>query len=96
MSTVFLRTTTESGPRTIVFSASEGDARLLAERLVLDFSTDVPPIVILPERPARASVAQIIVHRVKALDRELASIKRRSKQKSRQPSPAAILNIVRA
>lgn len=63
MSIVFLRTNTAHGPRTVVFTASNTDARLLADRLVLDRETDVPSMMILPDRPAYSSVAQILAQR---------------------------------
>lgn len=63
VSIVFLRTATDHGPRTIVFTTNNSDARLLSARLVLDKETDVPAMVILPDRPAYASVAQILAQR---------------------------------
>lgn len=63
MSIVFLRTITDHGPRTIVFTANDADARLLSARLVLDRETDVPAMMILPDRPAYSSVAQILAQR---------------------------------
>lgn len=63
MSIVFLRTITDHGPRTIVFTTNDADARLLSARLVLDRETDVPAMMILPDRPAYSSVAQIVAQR---------------------------------
>lgn len=76
MSLVFLRTKTDNGPRTIVFSAGEDQARLLADTAIFD------EIAILPSRPAYASVAQIVAQRTQELDRELAIIKRRNARRA--------------
>lgn len=70
MAIVFLLTKTDMGPRTIVFVASENDARLLSDTAKFE------AMAILPDRPAYASVAQIVAHRAKELDREIRKAKR--------------------
>lgn len=72
MAIIFLRTETENGPRTIVFVASDEDARLLSDTAKFD------AIAILPPRPAYASVAQIVAQRAQELDREISRIDRRN------------------
>lgn len=80
MAIIFLRTATEHGPRTIVFVATDEAARLLSE------TTNFDDIAILSERPAYASIAQIVAHRTQELDRELARIKRRNDRRRKDQS----------
>lgn len=83
MSIVFLRTATDHGPRTIVFSASESDARLLSERMMMDANTEVAPMMTLPDRGPYSSVAQIVAHRTKELDREIARLSWRNARRDK-------------
>jgi len=84
MNLIFARTKTDKGPRTIVLTTIDGHA--LSESFALDDTAIwdgklVPAMMVLPERPAYASVAQIVAARAAALDKEIRAIERRAKRR---------------
>lgn len=84
MNIVFARTKTDKGPRTIVLTTPDGHA--LSESFALDDTAVwddklVPAMVVLPERPAYSSVAQIVALRDAELEKELKAIERRNKRR---------------
>lgn len=68
---VFMRFNTECGPRTQVFTAADGDARLLADHVNFE------QIVLLPDAGPYLTIAQMVVGRMKLLDKEIAKNRRK-------------------
>lgn len=85
MSIVFLRTSTAAGPRTIVFVATENDARLFSEAFPLE------EFMLLPDRGPYAPIATLVRERDKMLNWEIA---RNARRRARELAQSNVTKLV--